>query len=62
MVWVGRTIAGIGVLLVALPIVAFPLSLLGVELPLVTQYAPTFILGGIFVFVIGMAIRTVLKR
>lgn len=62
MVWVGRSVAAVGIVLIALPIAAGLLSLLGTDLPVFLAYSPTFVLLGIIVFVVGMAIRTLLGR
>lgn len=40
-----------------LPILGGLLSFVGPSLPYVVEYAPTFILGGMLLFVIGVALR-----
>lgn len=62
MIPVGRLVTIAGVVLILLPIVAFGLSLLGREFSTPLTFAPTFILGGIVVFVIGIAIQTLTGR
>ena len=62
MAWVGRSITVGGVILVLLPVIGGVLHLLDRQLPFVLEYAPTFVLGGIFFFVLGIAIQTVLGR
>lgn len=57
MAWLGRGLTGIGVLLMVLPILGGLLSFVGPSLPYVVEYAPTFILGGMLLFVIGVALR-----
>ena len=57
MAWLGRTVTVAGVLLIVAPLVGVMLSFVGISLPWVTEFAPTFILGGIFVFVIGIGLQ-----
>lgn len=63
MAWLGRSIAAVGVVLIALPVIAALLWVSGRgALPTVLAYAPTFVLVGILVFVIGIGIRTFAGR
>lgn len=59
MPWLGRSIAAVGVVLIVLPVIAALLWVSGRgSLPTVLAYAPTFVLLGILVFVVGIGIRT----
>ena len=55
---VGRLLTVFGVALVAYPIVGGIGSLADYHLPWATAYAPTFVLVGIFCFVVGIGLRT----
>lgn len=57
MAWLGRTVTVAGVLLIIAPLVGVVLSFVDISLPWVIEYAPTFILGGIFLFVIGIGLQ-----
>ena len=58
MEWIGRVLTVAGILCIILPIIGGLAYLAGTELPYVVSYAPTFVLGGILLFVIGIALRT----
>lgn len=55
---VGQILTAVGVLCILLPILGVILDFTGTTLPYVIEYAPTFVLGGIVLFVVGVAIRT----
>ena len=53
----GRGITITGVVLVALPIIGGVLTLFDRQIPWVIEFAPTFVLGGIVLFVLGIALQ-----
>lgn len=58
MALVGRGVTILGVAMIIAPLLGVALSFGGYTIPWVVEYAPTFILGGIFLFVIGVALQT----
>lgn len=58
MAWLGRVVTIVGVLAIVAPGIALALSIIDITVPWALNYAPTFILGGIFVFVAGIALQS----
>lgn len=58
MALLGRSVTVVGVLLIVAPLIGVALSFVDIGVPMVVEYAPSFILGGIFVFVVGIALQT----
>lgn len=53
----GRAVTILGVLLVLAPLAGAAGSIVDVTVPWVLEYAPTFILAGITVFVVGVGLQ-----
>ena len=58
MALVGRAVTIIGVILILAPVIGVILDIVDITIPWVVDYAPSFILGGIFVFVLGIGLQT----
>ncbi len=58
MALLGRAITIAGVILIVAPIIGGGLTFVDVSVPWVVEYAPTFILGGLFLFVAGVGLQT----
>lgn len=54
---VGRIVTVLGGLLIIAPLVGIVLAFFDFELPWVVEFAPTFILGGLVVFIVGVALQ-----
>ena len=57
MALLGRAITVIGAAMILAPPVGAVAGFLGQELPYVLEYAPSFILGGLTVFIIGVGLQ-----
>lgn len=56
----GQGLSAVGVACIILPVLAvLSRALDGPELALATARAPTFVLGGLFLFVVGIGIRLI---
>ena len=47
----------LGGLMIIAPLVGIIFALFDIELPWVVEFAPTFILGGLVVFIVGIALQ-----
>lgn len=54
---VGRIMTVLGGLMIIAPLVGIIFALFDIELPWVVEFAPTFILGGLVVFIVGIALQ-----
>ena len=55
---IGQLLTVAGVASILFPLIGLVADLSGRSVPYAIAYAPTFVLGGILLFVIGIAIRT----
>lgn len=56
--WIGPAVTVAGVACILLPVIAGMSSVIGgPELPVAITYAPTFVIGGLLLFVSGTAMR-----